>query len=321
MLRDNAALRPCPATFAPQEAARIFSGCIMKKIYCMVLAMPALFDTGYCMTSAETTKPPDIRVMTFNIRTGTANDGENDWSLRKEFVCDVIRQYTPDVLGVQEACRFQLDEFNQRLPEYGEIGIGRDGGTEGEYSSILYLKQRFDVNESGTFWLSDTPTTPSAHWGNRHRRICTWVRLIDKKSTLAFYVYNTHLDHQSQPAREKSAQLIMKYIHERTHPDPFVLTGDFNAGEDNPVIGYLNGTATFAEPNPIPLVDSFRMLHPNDKGVGTSHGFTGASDGPKIDYIWGAPDIRTSEASILRINREGRYPSDHYPVTAQLRFE
>lgn len=293
----------------------------MKKIYCMVLVMLALLDTGYCMTSTEKTTPIDIRVMTFNIRTGMAKDGENDWSLRKEFVCDVIRQCAPDVLGVQEACRFQLDAFNEHLPEYGEIGIGRDGGTEGEFSSILYLKQRFDVDESGTFWLSDTPATPSAHWGNQYRRICTWARLIDKKSARTFYVYNTHLDHQSQPAREKSAQLIMKYINERTHPDPFVLTGDFNAGEDNPVIGYLKGTGTFAEKNPIPVVDSFRTLHPNDKVVGTSHQFTGTSDGPKIDYVWVAPNTRPLEASIVLTNREGRYPSDHYPVTAQLCFE
>ena len=293
----------------------------MKKIYCMVLAMLALSDTGYCMGYTEKTRPLDIRVMTFNIRTGLAEDGENGWSLRKEFVCDIILQYAPDVLGVQEACRFQLDAFNERLPEYGEVGIGRDGGTEGEYSSILYLKQRFDVDESGTFWLSDTPTLPSAHWGNQYRRICSWARLIDNKSLRAFYVYNTHLDHQSQPAREQSVQLIMKYIKERTHPDPFILTGDFNAGEDNPVIGYLKGTAAFTEPNPIPIVDSFRTLHPNDTVVGTSHGFTGTSDGPKIDYVWVTPGTRSLEASILRTNRADRYPSDHYPVTAHLRFE
>jgi endonuclease/exonuclease/phosphatase family metal-dependent hydrolase len=295
----------------------------MKRIYSLALAALSLtlLMTAYSMIQKEPASPLDLRVMTFNIRTGYAKDGENHWSLRKEFVCDVIRQSSPDVLGVQEACRFQLDEFNQRLPEYGEVGIGRDGGTEGEYSAILYRKKRFDVDESGTFWLSDTPTEPSAHWGHHYRRICTWARLIDKQSARPFYVYNTHMDHQSQPAREKGVRLIMERIAERTHQDPFFLTGDFNAGEDNPAIGYLKGAGTFEEPTPIPVVDSFRILHPDEKVVGTGHWFSGNVDGPKIDYIFVPPHTRTLEATIVRTNRNGRYPSDHYPVTGQLRFE
>jgi len=225
------------------------------------------------------------------------------------------------VLGVQEAYRFQLDEFNKRLPEYDEVGIGRDGGSKGEHSSILYRKKRFSVDESGTFWLSDTPTKPSAHWGNRYRRICTWARLVDKKTARSFYVYNTHMDHQSQRARENGIQLIMKYIEERTHQDPFVLTGDFNAREDNPVIRYLKGTGTLADQTPIPVVDSFRVLHPDEKVVGTGSRFTGYMTGPKIDYIFITPDTHVSEATIVRTRRDGRYPSDHYPVTAQLRLE
>ena len=292
----------------------------MKKIYCLALITLALPDAGYCMSPLEKAEPLDIRVMTFNIRTGLAEDGENGWDLRKAFVCDVIRQYAPDVLGVQEACRFQLDAFNEHLPEYGEVGIGRDGGTKGEYSAILYRKQRFEVDDSGTFWLSDTPAVPSAHWGNPYRRICTWARFTDKKSARAFYVYNTHLDHQSQQAREESVKLIIKHIKARTHRDPFVLTGDFNAGEDNPVIGYLKGTAAFSDPTPIPLVDSFRMLHPAEKVVGTGNGFKGQQDGPKIDYIFITQDTCTLEAAIVKTTREGRTPSDHYPVTAQLRL-
>lgn len=270
--------------------------------------------------SVKTPLPVTIRTMTFNVRNGRANDGENRWELRKEFVCDVIRDYAPDVLGVQEAYRFQLDEFNKRLPEYGEVGIGRDGEAKGEHSSILYLKKRFDLDESGTFWLSDTPTKPSRHWGNRYRRVCTWVRLIDKESTRPFYVYNTHMDHQSKRARENGAQLIMKRIHGRAHPDPFILMGDFNARESKPVIAYLKGTGELTGRSPIPLVDSWRVLHPDEKVVGTGSRFTGYLDGPKIDYIFVTPDTRTLEATIVRTSRNGRYPSDHYPVTAQLRF-
>ncbi|HSR87913.1 MAG TPA: endonuclease/exonuclease/phosphatase family protein, partial [Pontiella sp.] len=243
------------------------------------------------------------------------------WDLRKAFVCDVIREYAPDVLGVQEACRFQLDEFNNRLPEYGEIGIGRDGGTLGEYSAILYRKQRFKVDDSGTFWLSDTPEIPSVYWGNHYRRICTWARFTDKLSARSFYVYNTHLDHRSQLSREESVQLIMKHIKARAHPDPFILTGDFNAGEDNPAIGYLKGTVELSGPTPIPVVDSFRVLHPAEQTVGTGNWFQGQMDGPKIDYIFITPDTRVLDAAIVRTTRDGRTPSDHFPVTAQLRLE
>ena len=295
----------------------------MKRIYTLVLTTLSLtlLMNGYSMIQVDSAESLDIRVMTFNIRTGYAEDGENHWNLRKEFVCDVIRQHAPDVLGVQEAVRFQLDEINQRLPEYSEAGIGRDGGDKGEYSAILYRKKQFDVDESGTFWLSDTPAKPSAPWGNSYLRICTWARLIDKQTTRPFYIYNTHLDHQSQPAREKGARLIMKRIAERTHKDPFVLTGDFNAGENNPVIGYLKGTGSFADPTPIPVVDSFRILHPDEKVVGTGHWFSGEVGGEKIDYIFIPPDAHALEAAIVRTNRHGRYPSDHYPVTAQLLFK
>ena len=291
----------------------------MKQM-CSLRATPPA-QAGCRTTEGETAGGLDLQIMTFNIRNGRANDGENDWIRRNLFVSDVIDQYSPDVLGIQEAFRFQLDELTQRLPEYGLVGIGRDSGTAGEYSAILYQKKRFDVSESGTFWLSDTPAKPSRHWGSACLRICTWAHFTDRASKRSFYVYNTHLDHESQQAREKGVQLIMKYIEERTHQDPFVLTGDFNADEDNPVFENLKGIESSVSPAGTELVDSFRMLHPNKKPAGTFHDFRGGLDGPKIDYILVTPDTRTLEASIVTINRNGCYPSDHFPVTAQLRFE
>jgi endonuclease/exonuclease/phosphatase family metal-dependent hydrolase len=293
----------------------------MKKTHYLALITLSLLMTGCVTVHAEKVKPLDLRTMTFNIRNGQAKDGENRWNLRRELVCDVIRDYAPDVLGVQEAFRFQLNDLNTRLPEYGEIGIGRDGESKGEYSSILYLQTRFDVDESGTFWLSDTPTKPSTHWGNRCLRVCTWARLIDKDSARPIYVYNTHMDHQSQRARENGIELILKTINERTHPDPFILMGDLNAHEKNPVIAYLKGSGKLAGRSPIPVVDSWRVLHPEEKVAGTASRFTGYLDGPKIDYILVTPNTRTLEANIVRTSRDGRYPSDHYPVTARLRFE
>jgi len=292
----------------------------MKKISYLVLTLSLLL-TGCHTIPAEKIRPLDLRTMTFNIRNGRANDGENRWELRKEFVCDVIRDYAPDVLGVQEAFRFQLDEFRNHLPEYGEVGIGRDGDTKGEYSAILYKKKRFDVVDAGTFWLSDTPTTPSQHWGSACRRVCTWSRLIDKETNRPLYIFNTHLDHESQLARVKGLKLIMSRIQKRSHQDPFILMGDLNAGESNPAITYLKKTESVDNGTRPTLVDSFRVLHPTTKEVGTFSGFKGRTDGEKIDYILVEPTVQVLEASIVRTEQAGRNPSDHYPVTAQLKFE
>ena len=262
----------------------------------------------------------ELRVMSFNIRYGSAGDGENRWPNRKEMVFDVIRRQSSDVVGLQEALRFQIDEIRKALPVYGEIGVAReDGRTDGEYSAILFRADRFGVGEAGTFWLSDTPdVVGSSHWGNACVRICTWARLIENDSGKAFYIFNTHLDHVSQPSREKSAVLLARRIASRNHKDPFVVTGDFNAGENNPVVTYLTGK-TAAE-TPVVLVDAFRVLHPEVKDVRTSHSFRGGRQGHKIDYVLAQPSALAIEAQILYDNIDGRYPSDHYPVTARLRL-
>jgi endonuclease/exonuclease/phosphatase family metal-dependent hydrolase len=267
-------------------------------------------------------EPLEVRVMTFNIRYGTADDGPDRWESRRDTLFETIKQAGPDVIGMQEALRLQLDQIEQALDRYAEIGTGREGGTKGEYSAILYAKDRFSVEESGTFWLSSTPEVMSIDWGNANIRICTWARLVETASKRAFYLFNTHLDYRSQSGREKGARLIAQRIQARAHPDPFVLTGDFNAGEDNPAILYLKGkgTDTKEEAAPILLVDTFRVLHPADPNVGTFHSFKGTTSGPKIDFILTPSTTKVLDAAILHTNRDGRYPSDHFPVMARVQF-
>jgi endonuclease/exonuclease/phosphatase family metal-dependent hydrolase len=292
----------------------------MKNI--LIFALLWLTFSIFCCTDNrnEISEYIDIRIMSFNIRYGTASDGENQWDHRKDLVFNVIRQYSPDVLGLQEALRFQIDEIRKIFPEYGEIGEGRHGGTEGEYSPILYRIEKFGVDESKTFWLSDTPEIPSTHWGNSIFRICTWGRLIDRQSEIAFYMYNTHLDHQSQPSREMSVQLIIDVIKNRKQKDPFALAGDFNAGEENRAILYVKGKRKVKDQSPLTAVDSFRLLYPAEKNVGTFNGFKGITTGEKIDYIFVTPGTNTLEASIVRTEKDGRFPSDHFPVTAMIRI-
>jgi endonuclease/exonuclease/phosphatase family metal-dependent hydrolase len=251
--------------------------------------------------------------MSFNVRYGTAQDGENRWELRDDLVVQVIRDFDPAVVGLQEALRFQLDELREALPAFGEIGVGRRDGREGgEYAAILYDRQRLDVVEQGTFWFSATPDVPgSVSWGNRITRICTWGRFRERETGATFFLFNVHWDHESQPSRVRSGEALRGRIEARSHPDdPVIVTGDFNAGESNPALRPLADAG---------LVDSFRVLHPDVEDVGTYHRFEGGRGGDKIDGIWVTPGWEVIQAAIGRTSRGGRYPSDHFPVTAFLR--
>ena len=265
-----------------------------------------------------------VQAMTFNIRVDTILDGFNGWSGRRDMVCAVISDCRPDILGLQEALKHQVDDILEAIEGYEVIGVGRkDGKTKGEYSCILYRTDRFEPIDSGTFWLSNRPETPgSLTWGGLCSRICTWGRFVNKWTGRAFYVYNTHLDHFSQGSREKSVQLIARRLRARSHQDPFIVTGDFNAGEKNEAIRYLKGrTVNGFGKSPVAMVDTFRIVHPRRENVGTRAGFSSALDGNKIDYILAGPYMRVLEADIVRRDWGGRYPSDHFPVTATLLIE
>ena len=251
-----------------------------------------------------------VRVMTFNIRYGNAPDGENAWPLRRDLVSRVIADEKPDVLGVQEALRSQLDELAEALPEYARIGVGREPGGGGEYSAILYRTARFDVCDAGTFWLSDAPGEPgSKSWGNNLPRICTWARLLDRTNDRRFVFLNTHWDHESQPARLQSGKLMAKRIDEIcSDGEPAIVTGDFNAAPDNPGIAALVDEGC--------LTDTLLTLHPDEKSIGTFNGFGTKRKSPKIDAVFVTDHWKVKDAAIVRTHEGKRYPSDHFPVTA-----
>jgi len=208
------------------------------------------------------------------------------------------------------------------VPAYAAVGIGRDDGRRrGEFAAILFRASRYRVAESGTFWFSDTPESiASTTWGNTVTRICTWARFIDRDGR-AFWVFNVHLDHESQPARERSTALLAERIASRPEAfrdEPVIVTGDFNAGEDNPAIRALLEGADGA---PGRFVDTFRVLHPDAAPAGTFTAFRpDRIDGPKIDYVMVEPGTEVLSAEIIRTSRDGRFPSDHFPVVASVRI-
>jgi len=254
-----------------------------------------------------------LKVMTFNIRYGNADDGANKWENRKQLLFDVIKNYNPDVFGMQEALKFQIDEIIGQLPNYSFVGVGRDDGKEkGEFSPVLFSKERFKVDTTETFWLSDTPEIPgSKNWGNDITRICSWAKLTDKLTNKSFYFFNTHVDHISAESRVKSAQAIVSKIQQMNELLPVIVTGDFNTGEDDETIKTIKSSG---------LMDAYRILHPKSDNEGTFHNFTGDDKGVKIDFIFISRDFKILQSMIDKTNKDDHYPSDHFPVQAILEF-
>ncbi len=267
----------------------------------------------------------NLNVMSFNIRRGTAKDGKNHWTFRRGRVSELLNQYRPDVLGLQEALDFQISEISAMLPGYERVGIGNLGGSKGLHTVIFYDAVRFVPSAEGTFWFSDTPHVPgSKGWGNVIPRTCTWARLIEKESGQAFYFYNVHLDHISQRSRKNSVVLLTQFIHGRSSADPFVLTGDFNSREKSTPIQYLKGKiplrikAKGSVLNPEPVMDTFRVRNPKDRNAATFHGFRRFFFRFKLDYIFVPPSVRVQAAKIIQLRWKKCYPSDHFPLLTHI---
>ena len=262
------------------------------------------------LSPAQDDGSPELRVMSFNIRYGTADDGKDRWANRQELVVTVIKAFAPDLMGTQETLPFQAKYINEQLPEYTYIGRSRDQSETGEQCGIFVRTERFTIIESGQFWLSETPDEKfSKSWDSSLPRVVTWTRLKDKQSAdRAFLLANTHFDHRGTEARKQSAMLLRRRLSEMAPKLPIIVTGDFNCDQGSEPYQELLGENVFA--------DSFRVHHPKrDGNEGTFHGFCGTPGAERIDWILATEQFKATEAAIDRTNADGRYPSDHFPVT------
>lgn len=256
----------------------------------------------------------DLKVMSFNIRLNVDSDKENSWTNRKQDVTDLLTYYHPDYFGVQEALPDQMKDIKNGLKNYDYVGVGRDDGKEkGEFSAIFYDTNRLQVLSSGTFWLSETPEKPSKGWDAALNRICTYAVFRDKKSKKEFMALNLHFDHIGNVARVKSSELILKKIKEINPKNlPVILSGDFNLTEDSEPIKIISQN----------LQDTFyhsETMHYGPKGTFT--GFN-VNEVPKdrIDYIF-VKGFKIKSHRHINDRRENLlYPSDHFPVLADLTF-
>jgi endonuclease/exonuclease/phosphatase family metal-dependent hydrolase len=265
---------------------------------------------------------PVVRVMSFNIRYGTAKDGDNHWDRRKDFLVQTIREYEPDLLGTQETLDFQRDYIAAQIDDLETFGAGRDDGKDaGEMAALAFRKDRFEKIDGGHFWLSDQPeVVGSKGWDAALPRIATWVKLRDKKNNagLPILFLNTHFDHRGAVARNESAKLVRARLKDLGNGCRIVLTGDFNAAANSDPYKSIFGSEA---PLDAPLLkDTFlASTTENGKESGTFSNFLPSNvAGPRIDWIGCSNDWDVRQANILRWERDGRTPSDHFPVTAVL---
>lgn len=250
-----------------------------------------------------------MRIMSFNVL--CYGDDEHTWEIRIPLVTRIITKYLPDTFGVQEATPGWMRALSASLPYYKYVGVGRENGKrKGEFSAVFYRKDKFELLDSGTFWLSETPDKPTKGWDAVCYRVCTYAKLKDKKTGREFVHFNTHLDHKGQVAMQKGAELVTKKANEICRGLPAFFTGDFNVTpESKPCKAVIKNGFT----------DCRDAAEITDRDI-TFHAFGRDGMGSVIDYVFFKGDVTVSEFAVVRDKIDGLLPSDHYPVYADLEF-
>ena len=299
----------------------------MKKLILIATSLIILLTLTSCSSSHKYSYNQDLRfdsapegsikAMTFNIRVDTFLDVFNRWKTRKDIAVNTINNNAADIIGIQEGLRSQVQDLHNSLPQYNLYSAGRsDGKQKGETCALFYRKDRFELINSGTFWFSKTPEKPgSKNWGNIPPRICSYLHLTDKSTDKSFYVYNLHLDNLSQNSRKKSINLLAQRVSNRPTNDPFIIMGDFNMEMDNPAMVNLLQNKNYPK-----MVDAWNQANPGIPTSGTRHGFNGKKTGPTIDHMPVSEGAIVLDVKIDHSNRNGKYPSDHFPVIATIKL-
>jgi endonuclease/exonuclease/phosphatase family metal-dependent hydrolase len=252
-----------------------------------------------------------MRVMTFNIRFETEEDGSNAWAHRRDLVAGLIRKYEPSILGTQEGMIHQLHYLQEQLPEYVIHAPNRVSDLTSQYPTLFFRKNQLDVLEGDEFWLSKTPRSHrSKDWDSAFPRMMSYAQVSPKGLENPFWIAVTHLDHMGETARYEQAKIIARWLSNLN--SPVILMGDFNDHPDSDVHRLLTSPNTG-------LKDTWQLLG-NEEGVSsfTHHDFQGAPRKTRMDWILVTPEFRTTRAEIVRHHRGNSYPSDHFPYMVEV---
>ena len=255
----------------------------------------------------KTEKQNTLKVMTMNVRVANETD-PYPWSKRKIAMREFLKVNQPDVFGTQETLYFVIKDLLEGGSDYDWVGLGREGGTKGEFMAIFFKKDRFEPMEYDHVWLSENPRLiGSMSWDTCCTRMVTWVRLLDKETGQQFYFVNTHLDHVSQLARVNGAKVIAETIAKLDKKLPLFLTGDFNTPSTNKEVhDVFTNTG---------LSDTWDTAEVRSEQYATYNAFKAPQkDGQRIDWIFTRAGMKVYSTDIM-LNKEGAvYVSDHFPV-------
>ncbi len=305
-------------TFVDYRPAMTGEGNVVKEGYTIDGVHPS--SIGYDAMEAVITpvinavpaRSVNVTAATFNIRLAVADDGLNYWPNRADYAANIIKFHELNIVGLQEATRPQLDDLLNRLPGYDFVGQGRDRGTKGEYSAILYNSRLYEPVDTGTFALAeDLAAIGQKGWDAACPRIASWARFRDKSTGCEFLFLNTHLDHKGKIARREGANLIVDATARLAGDLPALVTGDFNAEEsDEPIQVILNSGLLRRSRSLADFVyGPERTYH--------DYGRLPYAEQEAIDYIFVKGNIKVSKYGVLSEHIDSLYPSDHYPVMIQ----
>ena len=262
-----------------------------------------------------------MSVATYNIRYYNTYDIDqgNGWDVRAPVIAQLVRFHDFDIWGAQEVLYNQLTDLLTALPEYHFVGAGReDGDIQGEASPIFFKKARFDLLESGHFWLSEQPQTASVGWDAALPRVCSWGRFQDRESGKIFWFFNLHLDHIGVVARAESAKLVLAKIKQMTSNERVILTGDFNVDQYSQSYQLIAQSGVFR--------DAYQASKVCYAYNGTFNNFDiKAVSDSRIDHIFVSKEYSVERYGILTDTYSmgkdpPRLPSDHHPVQAILSY-
>lgn len=281
---------------------------VMSRLCPADAAKPAAADQAAGVpriTSVPGGPAQEIKVMSFNVWINqTGPDGLN---VRRGGVAQTILNEMPDSFGLQEAneaWRWTIQEATRGIYA-AACKKGRYWGMQ-EGTPIFYRADKYRLLDEAVFWLSETPRKTSTGWDASMPRVAGYAVLQDKQTGFTYVHYNTHFDHIGLVAMEQSAHLMIDRI--KAVNLPVVLTGDLNCWPDSAPMQYLAAHG---------LTDLREAAAETDQG-GTFHGYGRHTPGI-IDYIWANRFLRSAaQYKVIRDKYNGRYPSDHFAVCADL---
>ena len=260
-----------------------------------------------------------MKILCCNIRVDVPADSEsgNGWNDRKAFCLEVIRAQNADLVCTQECRNAHYGDLRRGLPEYESFGMANPDPEFNPTNAIFFLRDRFEMVSAGGFWLSETPHVPgSVSWDSARPRFVNYIDLRDRASGREFRLWNGHFDHIGRIAREKQAERLIEAVRALPEDLPQFFTADCNTDASTPAIAALkNGGWT----------DTYTAVHgPEDPGF-TYHAFKGPGYVPKngigkIDFIFSRGPVEILGSSIIRDSRDGKHPSDHYFLSAEVRI-